>query len=68
MSKIGLDLEAFRQTADNAECAYVRGPGGLNAIPTVVARKFIGDATGKTSVSPTYIGCHSPLGTILQKI
>ena len=47
MAKIGLDLETFRQTADNMQGAYVRGPGGDNAIPTMVMRKFIGETATK---------------------
>jgi hypothetical protein len=47
MSEVGLDIEAFRKRSRNMQRAYVRGPGGNNAVPGVMTRKFIGETTGK---------------------
>lgn len=47
MSEVGLDIEAFREHSGNMQRAYVRGPGGNNALPGVMLRKFIGETAGK---------------------
>jgi len=44
--KVGLNPKALSSVGD-VQGAYVRGPGGPNALPAMMRRKFIGDASGK---------------------
>jgi len=44
--KVGLNLDALERTGD-VQGSYVRGPGGPNALPAMVRRKFIGKTAGK---------------------
>jgi len=47
MSQVGLDIKTFLEQSGDMQGTYVRGPGGDNAIPAVVTRKFIGETTPK---------------------